>query len=267
MGIFAVCLVVSFSAYQLTTYGSVRDVIGSISTQPSQVVNLHAQYNEMSDQFASASGSSYTYHFAGQSVPINASQVRGKNEQQTLSLVLDKYTYDFYYGTNPGLLGTLSGLFGAGANGLYLLISVFLFILFASILGLAFAMQWYDTVKDLLKSTGKVIGILGIVAFFIIILMPSLVNSFMWQSINSSDLARDISMVLEPLITNTFLVNMLIIVLLGALLYGIGFLIHINTGEEVSEESSYERSAPKQKSRAVVREDNQGPGRPGHKQL
>ncbi len=244
MGIIAVCLVVSFSAYELTTYGAVRDAMGSISSQPSQIVDLHSQYDEMADQFSNNRGDLFTYHYGGQDIGIVASQVKGKGESQVMGMVLDKYTQNFYDGNVKGDYATVSGIAGKGANGLYFLVTVLLFAVFLAIFILSFIQQWYESTRDLLKSSGKIILVMGVVAFVVFLFMPSVVKSVMWGSI-STDLGRDITHVVEPRITGTFLVNTLIVILFGALLYGAGFLIHINTGEGEPDPMGYVKSAPK----------------------
>lgn len=245
MGIMAVGLVVFFSAYELTTYDSVRDSLGSIAAQPSQVVDLHSQYNDMVDQFSNNRGDVFTYHYGMQSIDVTASQARGKSESQVMGLVFDKYSTNFYNGNVPGSLSAVAGLVGGSANGFYFLMTVLLFAAFVIILVLSFIQQWYETTKDMLKSAGKIVLIMGVVAFIIFLFMPSVIKSVMWASI-SSDLGRDVTYVVEPRITGTILVNTLIVVLSGALLYGAGFLIHIN-GEGEPDAMGYLREPSRMK--------------------
>jgi 4-amino-4-deoxy-L-arabinose transferase-like glycosyltransferase len=244
MGIIAVCLVVSFSAYELTTYESVRGVLGNIVADTSQGGSLHSQYNDMVDQFSNSRGDVFTYHYGDQSIDVTASQARSKSESQVIGMVLDKYAVNFYNGNVKGNLATASGVAGAEANGFYFLATVLLFAVFLIIFILSYIQKWYESTRDLLKSAGKVLLAMGIVAFIVFLFMPSVVKSVMWASI-SSDLGRDITYVVEPRITGTFLVNTLIVILLGALSYGAGFLIHINTGEGEPNPMEYLKSAPK----------------------
>jgi len=72
------------------------------------------------------------------------------------------------------------------------------------ILVLSYVQQWYETTKDMLKSAGKVILIMGVIAFVIFLFLPSVVKSVMWPSI-SSDLGRDVTYVVEPRVTGTIL--------------------------------------------------------------
>jgi hypothetical protein len=272
MGIIAVCLVASFSAYELTTYGSVRDALGSISSQPSQIVGLHSQYNDMVDQFSNGRGDTFTYHYGGQSIVVADLQARGKSESQVMGIVLDKYAQNLYNGNVEGDYATVSGVAGAGANGFYFLATVLLFAAFIIIFILSYIQRWYESTRDMLKSSGKIILVMGVVAFVVFLFMPSVVKSVMWNSI-SSDLGRDITYVVEPRITGTFLVNSLIVVLFGALLYGAGFLIHINTGEGEPNPMEYVRSTPKM--RAVDGQPKArgapvargSPSKPGRRQL
>ncbi len=243
MGIIAVCLIASFSAYELTTYDSVRGILGSIVAETSQGASLHSQYNDMVDQFANG-GDVFTYHTGGQSIAVAASQVAGKSESQVIDIVVDKYAANLYNGNVNGNLVTVNKVAGAGANGLYFLATVLLFAGFLVIFVLSFIQQWYETTRDMLKSSGKIVLVMGALAFVVFLFTPSVVKSVMWSSI-SSDLGRDVMYVVEPRIMGTFLVNTLIVVLFGALLYGAGFLVHINTGEGEPNPMEYVRSSPK----------------------
>jgi hypothetical protein len=161
-----------------------------------------------------------------------------------MGIVLDKYTQNFYNGNVKGDYATVSGVVGAGANGFYFLATVLLFAAFLIIFILSFIQKWYESTRDMLKSSGKIILVMGVVAFVVFLFMPSVVKSVMWGSI-SSDLGRDITYVVEPRIIGTILVNTLIVILFGALLYGAGFLIHINTGEGEPDPMEYVKSTPK----------------------
>lgn len=246
MGIIAVCLVASFSAYELTTYDSVRGVLGSIVAETSQGGSLQSQYNTMADQFANGRGDVFTYHTGDMAIDITAAQAAGKGEGQVIGLVLDNYAANLYNGNVDGNanLAAVSNIAGAKANDMYFLATVLLFAIFLIIFGLSFIQQWYETMRDMLKSSGKIILVMGVLAFVVFLFMPSVVKPVMWSSI-SSDLGRDVLYVVEPRIMDTFLVNMLIVILSGALLYGAGFLVHINTGEGEPNPMEYVRSNPK----------------------
>ena len=252
MGIIAVGIVIFFSAYELTTYQSVSDSLVKISQQPAQAVSLHSQYNDMIDQFSNNRGDVFTYNYGSQAIDVTATQARGKTESQVLGIVLDKYATNFYNGNVAGgSLSSVSGVAGASANGFYFLVSVLLFAAFVIILVLSFIQQWYETTKDMLKSAGKIILIMGVIAFIAFLFLPSIVKSVMWASI-SSDLGRDVTYVIEPRIMGTVLVNTLIVVLFGALLYGSGFLIHINEGEGEPDAMGYLREPARMKEAKVA---------------
>ena len=261
MGIIVVGLVLSFSAYELTTYDSVRAIMGGISAQPNQLVELHSQYDSMPDPLVSA----FTYHYGNQAIDITPSQAAGKNEDQIINMVLDKYTTNFYNGNVAGDVATVSGFAGASANGFYFLVTVVLFALFVIIFGLSFLQQWYETTKDMLKSAGKIILVMCVIAFILFLIMPSILESVMWSSINSG-VNRDVVFVAEPRASGTILVNTLIMILFGALLYGAGFLIHINTGEGEPDAMEYLRSTPKMQEKKVAGY-SPPPGKPGRRQL
>ncbi len=268
MGIIAICLVISFGAYQLTTYGSVRGIVGQIALQPTQIVNLHSQYGEMTDQFANTQANTYTYQWGSQSIDVSKTQVSGKSEQQAIGIVLDKYADNLYHGHVTGDLATASSISGAGANGLYFIIAILMFAAMVIILALSFIQQWYESTKEMLKSAGKIILVASVVTFIILLIAPPIIESVMWDSINSNDWGREVNTVIAPIITGTFLVDTLIIILFGALLYGVGFLFHINTGEGEVDAGAYLRSTPKRTPNAAPRiKDDPGMNKSGRKQL
>ncbi|WP_174590980.1 hypothetical protein [Methanocella conradii] len=268
MGLIAICLVVSFSAYQLTTYGSVRDALEGIAMQPSQVVGLHEQYDSMVEQFASGGGDTFTFHFGGQSIDVTAYQASGKSESQVMGIVLDKYAENLYNGNVQGSLSMAAGIAGASANAFYFLVSALLFAAFFIILALSYIQRWYETTMDMLKGAGKVILVMGAIAFIAFLIMPAVVKSVMWASINT-ELGREVAHVIEPRITGALLVNTLIVILFGALLYGAGFLLHINTGEGEPDALGYLKFIPRMKEAARARgtSPGRGPSKPGRRQL
>ncbi len=272
MGIIAICLVASFSAYELTTYDSMRGVLGSIVADTSQGASLHSQYNNMVDQFSNNHGNAFTYNCGDQPIVVAPLEVAGKSEDQVIGMVLDKFATNLYNGNYKGNLAILSGIAGAGAHSLFFFATLLLFCAFTAIFVLALTQQWYESVSGMLKSSGKMVLVLGIIAFVAFLFMPSLVKSAMW-SYMSSDLGRDIAYVVEPRIMGTLLVNMLILILFGALLYGAGFLVHINTGEGEPNPMEYVRSSPKMRAAGGKANTRSSPstkvpaGKPGRRQL
>jgi len=272
MGIIAVGVVVFFSAYELTTFQSVSDMLGGIAQQPNQASSLYSQYSDMDNQFRINNYTGvFTFHYGAQDIDVTGSQARGKNEDQIKSLVLDKYATNFYNGNVAGgSLATVAGIVGASANGFYFLMAVLLLAAFVIIIALSFIQKWYETTKDMLKSAGKIILIIGVITFIVFLFLPSVIKSVMWASI-STDLGRDVLYVIEPRITGTFLVNNLIVVLFGALLYGAGFLIHINTGEGEPDAMGYLREPPRMRQSQSIpkisKNASKPPDNPKHRQL
>ena len=271
MGILAVCLVISFSAYQLTTYDAVRSTVGAVAAETIQGANLHTQYLSMLNQFNNDEGNIFTYTWGSQSINVTMADAQGKTEPSVIALVLDRYSQNIYSGNVPNDLSTASSLAGSGANGFYFVTAILMFAAIFVILILSFIQQWYETTKDMLKSAGKIILIMSVLAFLAFLVLPPIVESVMYGSISGNNWSLNVNSVVEPRITSAFLVNSLILILFGALVYGMGFLFHINTGEEGVEAGEYFRSAPKKsvaKSAPKVKSDpgNQ-PENPGHRQL
>jgi len=271
MGIFAVCLVISFSAYQLTTYDSVRSIVGAVATETTQGTNLHMQYLNMLDQFNNNQGNTFTYNWGSQSIGVTMAEAQGQTEPYVISMVLDTYANNIYDGNVPNELSTASSLAGSGANSFYFVTAILMFAAMFVILILSFIQQWYETTKDMFKSAGKIILVMSVLAFIAFLVLPPIIESVMYGNISSSDWSREVNTVVEPRITSAFLVNTLILILFGALVYGLGFLFHINTGEEEVDAGEYFRSAPKKSAAKSVPKMKIDPGddqgKPGHRQL
>lgn len=266
MGLVAICLVISFSAYQLTTYDSIRSIIGETAVQPSGTASLHSQYDDLQDFLTGSTGDSFTYHFAGSYIKVARAQVQGKSEQQCNSLVLDSFTKSFYTGTDTGDLSFAYGFVGSGANAIYALLAFIFFIVLAGILGAAFIRHWFDDNVELLKSSGMIIVAVCIVAFFVFLILPGIVKSMMWGMLYNNTLHQEVLHVVEPRISATFLVNTLIVTLVGAVFYGVGFFIGFEEKEhEEITERQFERKAVKPHEQSVKVRDV--PGKPGRRQL
>ncbi len=266
MGLAAICLVISFSAYQLTTYDSIRSIIGETAVQPSGMSSLHSQYNDLQNFLTGSTGDIFKYHFAGSYINVTRAQVQGKSEQQCNSLVLDSFTKSFYTGTDTGDLSFAYGFVGSGANAIYALLAFIFFIVFAGLLGAAFTRQWFDNNVELLKSSGVMIVAVCIVAFFVFLILPGILKSMMWSTLYGNTLHQEVLHVVEPRVTATFLVNTLIVTLVGAVFYGVGFFIGFEEKEhEVSTERQFERKAAKPHEQSVIVRDV--PSKPGRRQL
>ncbi|HEY3423093.1 MAG TPA: hypothetical protein VGK13_08010 [Methanocellaceae archaeon] len=273
MGLVAICLVISFSAYQLTTYDSIRSIIGETAVQPSGMASLHSQYNDLQDFLTGSTGDVFTYHFAGSYIKVTRAQVQGKSEQQCNNLVLDSFTKSFYTGTDTGDLSFAYGFVGSGANAIYALLAFVFFIVLACILGAAFIRHWFDDNVELLKSSGTIMVAVCIVAFFVFLILPGILKSMMWSTLYGNTLHQEVLHVVEPRVSATFLVNTLIVTLVGAVFYGVGFFIGFEEKEhEESTERQFERKAAKPREQSLkVREQSlkvrDTPGKPGRRQL
>lgn len=266
MGLVAICLVISFSAYQLTTYDSIRSIIGETAVQPSGTASLHSQYNDLQDFLTGSTGDYFTYHFAGSYIKVARTQVQGKTEQQCNSLVLDSFTKSFYTGTDTGDLKNAYTFVGSGANAIYAFLTFIFFIVLAGILGLAFARHWFDDNVELLKSSGTILMAVCIVAFFVFLILPGILKSMMWSTLYRSMLYQEVLQVVEPRVSATFLVNTLIVTLVGAVFYGVGFFIGFEEKEhEGATERQFERKAVKPREQSVKVRDV--PSKPGRRQL
>ncbi|MCD1296048.1 hypothetical protein CUJ83_13675 [Methanocella sp. CWC-04] len=222
MGLFAILLVLSFSTFQLTTYQSLRDISSNIAEIPSQKAYLDGQYKDMRTFFSENKGEFYTYYFESLPVSISKSQVTGLTEQETIDLVLDSFTAKLYHVKYGGITAKISEYAGSGSNGLYLVITIILFIAFVSSTIFTLHPGWKKNSTELLRSTGKTLAVMCLVSMIVFVLAPGIVKTMIWQYIPSTGNARDILEIVESRVTATLFFNNLIMVILGALIYASG---------------------------------------------
>ena len=225
-GLAAVLLIIFFTAYGLSTYGSIRGIVGSIASETDQAVSLHNQYLAMTSFFAENKGDMFTYRFGGLPVSIDKTEVAWLDETNALNLMLDIYSSNIYHVKfSTGLMGKISSLFNAEANftfGMLTLIALASFI----VLGIAAILPyWEEPLAKKLKEEGLVIIGFCAIAFFVFLVAPALIKSIIWGAIPSSDVARDIIRIIESRVVSSLLLDDILIALLGALLFAIGFYI------------------------------------------
>ena len=116
---------------------------------------------------------------------------------------------------------------------------------------------------ELLKSSGTIIVAVCVVAFFVFLILPGILKSMMWNILYRSTLYQEVLYVVEPRVSATFLVNTLIMTLLGAVSYGLGFFIGFEEKEhEESTERQFEKKAAKPRiQNTKVRDAPSKPGR------
>ena len=219
----AVLFITAFTAWGLTTYGSVRHVVGDLSAQPDKAADLRSQYEDMVTVFAGGA-SSFTYYYGSAPITVAAAQVAGMGESQVISLVMDAYASGLYDNTlQSGGLGAASQFIGSGGNLIYAIIALVLALAFAlfvagAVLGFADRPRPYA-----LMSAGKTIGAFSIALFFIFAMLPGFVKSLVWGSIAGNAAAREILTVVEPGLVGTLLRNTLLVILVAVALYGAGY--------------------------------------------
>jgi hypothetical protein len=229
-GLLGVLLVVSFTAWGLTTYGSVRHIVGDMAAQPDKAVSLQDQYEDMAIAFAGSSDS-YTFHFNSAPVDVGRSQAEGLDRAAVIGMVLDAYTSDLYNGrlTNggPGFAGIF---FNATGNLIYFLTMLIIAVIFIAFVAGGILPFTDIPMPDRLKSAGKVIAVVCVLAFLLFAFIPGLIKSFAWGSIANADAARDILDILEPVLISSLLRNTLLMIIIGGILFGAGYYIEIQEG-------------------------------------
>src|SRR5512146_3251711 len=118
-GLAAVLFIIAFTAWGLTTYGSVRHMVGDLAAQPDKAADLRDQYKEMATTFASGAGS-FTYYFLSAPITVAPAQVAGLGESEGISLVLDAYASGVDDNTLPSArLAAASMFVGSTSNLIY----------------------------------------------------------------------------------------------------------------------------------------------------
>ena len=222
-GLVAVLFVIAFTAWGLTTYGSVRHVVGDFAAQPDKAADLRDQYEEMATQFAGGANS-FTYYFRSAPITVAPEQAGGMSESEVISLVLDTYTSGLYDNSlQSGGLGAANVFVGSTGNLLYAVTALVFAIAF--VLFTAGAVREFPdlTLPLKLKSAGKTIAAFCAAVFFIFALLPGLLKSIFWGPIGNSSANRDALTLLEPLVVGSLLRNTLLVILIAAVVYGAGF--------------------------------------------
>lgn len=223
-GLMAVLFVISFTAWGLTTYGSIRHLVGDLAAQPDKAAGLQGQYEDMATYFAGGSGDTFTYHFMSAPVAINKTQAAGMGDSDVISLVLDIYVSGLYNNDlpsgSPGFAGTFIGPTGNLLYGVTALIFAIAFILFT-----AGAVLWFPESPrpSHLKSAGKTLAVVSVIVFLVFTLLPGLLKSLVWGSLSNTSSARDLLSVLEPNIMAPLLWNTILVILVAAAIYGAGY--------------------------------------------
>lgn len=231
-GLAAVLLIIFFTVYGLTTYGSIRGIVGSIAAETDQAASFHNQFDEMTGYFAGNKGDTYTFRFGGLPISVDKSEAGGLDETRALNLMLDIYTSNIYHVKySTGLMGIIGSFFNADANFMFALLALlslaaFMVLAIASVLP-----AWEGTLAKKLKDEGLVIVAFCAVAFFVFLIAPALIKSIIWGSIPSSDVARDIIRIIESRVVSSLLLDDILIALVGILVYAVGFFIDRKAGD------------------------------------
>jgi hypothetical protein len=219
LSIAALLLVVSFSAYQLTTYGSVRGIVGDIAAESSQSSYMHGQYQDMTAYFSDSTGDSFVYHFEGLPISVSKDQAGTMTEAQITSYVLDSYAANLYlvqFGN--GFMGKVSSVIGSNGNSLYMYMTVIFFLVAAGCIGALYYMSGGLAPEDL-KDAGKYVLIACAIGMVIFLLVPGIVKSLVWGSIPNSDNSREILQIVESRISGQLFLTDLIVLIIGALVF------------------------------------------------
>ena len=225
-GLVAVLFIIAFTAWGLTTYGSIRHVVGVMAGQPDRAADLHDQYQDMVTSFTGGNGDTFTFHFRSEPITITQAQVAGLDEAGVISLVLDTYTSGLYDNSlTSGGLGAAGVFVGSTGNLLYALTALIFatgFILFTAgaVRGFADLPGPYK-----LKSAGRTIAAFCAVVFVLCALLPGILKSLFWGSVANNSAARDSLDILEPLVVGSLLRNVLLVIVIAGILYVAGFYV------------------------------------------
>ncbi|HMK46127.1 MAG TPA: hypothetical protein VK436_05830 [Methanocella sp.] len=234
-GLTAVLLILTYTAYGITTYGSIRGIVGEIAAQPDQAVSLHDQYLAMNSFFNNGQGDIFTYHFGSLPISLGKSDTGNLDEGGTISLMLDVYTSNIYHVKyNTGVMGRFGGLFNAETN---LVLGILMLIVLGSFIVLTVVQlfpYWEEPLPKKLMEEGLIIISFCIVALFIFLLVPPLIKSIFWNSIPGTDGVRDIIRIIESRIVSSLLVDDILVLISGLALFSAGFYLKGKMGGEKS---------------------------------
>ena len=219
-GLVALLLIVSFTAWGLTTYGSIRHIIGDMAARPDRAADLQSQYDDMALYFNAGSGDTYTFHFRSAPIAVSQAQVSGLSEGDAIGVVLDSYTSGLYNNDLPsGGPGAAGVLFNGAGNQVYFALTIVFLIAFILLVAGTVLLPERPRPANVM-SAGKAIAGTGVVAFFVFALLPGLLKSIYWGSVAG---IRDILTAIEPEVTGSLLRNTVLLILLAAALYAAGF--------------------------------------------
>jgi hypothetical protein len=222
-GLLAVLFIIAFTAWGLTTYGSIRHVVGDLAAQPDKAADLQDQYQDMVTSFA-GSGTTFTFHFRSAPINIGRTRVASLSETEVISLALDTYTSGLYDNNlAAGGLGVAGVFVGSSGNILYAITA--LVFLVAFILFTAGAIQGFPEYPApyKMKSAGKTIAAFCAVVFCLFALLPGFLKSLFRGTLANNSGARDIIGIIEPLAVGSLLRNTLIIIVIAGILYAVGY--------------------------------------------
>lgn len=234
LGLSVILLILSFSAYRVTTFDSVREVVGGLADASTMKASLHSQYQDMKAYFNDGKGDVFIYYFGGMPVAIDKSAVNPNDEAQCTGLVLDIYTSSVYHADRAsGIPGAISDIAGANGNGLYLLIALLVFLIFAGTL--AATVLGSMPVPVALRSNGVVISVVAISIILISLIGPGLLMSFTWDTMPGVDGGRGVVYAIISGVAGTLLFNCGVLLVLGLIMYGAGYYLN-SQGPVISEE-------------------------------
>lgn len=267
-GLAAVLFIIFFTAYGLTTYGSIREVVGSIAAETDQAASLHNQYVAMIGHFSGNHGDTFTYRFGGLPVSVDKSEVGALDEAGTLDLLLDMYTANIYHVKfSTGLMGKISSLFNADANFACSLLALIAFAAFTCLAIASVLPYWEGSTGKKLKDEGLVIIAFCALAFFVFLIAPALIKSMIWGAIPSSDVARDIIRIIESRIVSSLLLDDILIALIGALIFAVGYVVDKNAGGSTAPKTRQENARRPAQPPAQLKGGQQPPQKPKYKGL
>ncbi|HMK47092.1 MAG TPA: hypothetical protein VK436_10745 [Methanocella sp.] len=234
-GLTAVLLILAYTAYGVTTYDSIRGIVGDIAAQPGQAASLHDQYLAMNSFFNNDQGDIYTYHFGSLPVSLAKSDVGNLDEGRTINLMLDVYTSNIYHVKySTGIMGRFGGLFNAETN---MILGILMMIVLGSFIILAVASllpYWEEPLHKKLIEEGLIIIGFCLVALFVFLLAPPLIKSIFWGLIPGTDGARDIIHIIESRIVSSLLIGDILVLISGVILLTAGFYLKGKAGGEKS---------------------------------
>jgi hypothetical protein len=227
LGICLVFVLFVFGAWYMSTYGSVRGMVGGIASQGTMSTSLTNQYNEMNTAFQSGQ-TSYTYHWGGLAIAIDSSNPYWTSKDTCKNYVLDVYASILYNVYAGGDMGRLYSVAGSGEHGTYQLL---LIVLLVVVVGLSWVL--WDGLLEYLRKIGLTLIACGVISFLLLMFVSNIAVGSWLSSASSSQMYNESLPIVVSVIEGNFQSFCFLYLILGVILFAASYFMS-NTGLQMA---------------------------------